>query len=89
MKLHVCRLGYALAILWALVVFLVGIANLIFPTYGVAFLQVIDSIYPGYHFGKWGFGGVLVSSAYAALDGFIMGIVFGTLYNLLIKGKKE
>jgi len=56
--------------------------------YGAAFLKVIDSIYPGYHMGQWGFFGVIVATLYAALDGFIAGIIFAWLYNLFGKTKK-
>jgi hypothetical protein len=89
MKFSVIQFGLTLSIIWAVLVLLIGIANLLFPGYGVAFLQIVDSIYPGYHFGKWGFGGVIVSTLYAALDGFIFGMVFAWLYNLLGKRIKK
>jgi len=89
MKFNVIQLGFTLAILWAVIVLLVGITNLLFPAYGMAFLQIVDSIYPGYHFGKWGFGGVIVATLYAAIDGFVMGVVLAWLYNLLGKCMKK
>lgn len=89
MKFNVIQLGLTLAILWALLVLLVGIINLIFPGYGVAFLKIVDSIYPGYHFGKWGFGGVIVATLYAVIDGFVVGVVIAWLYNLLGKRMKK
>jgi len=89
MKFNVIQLGLTLAIIWAVIILLVGIINLIFPGYGVAFLQLVDSIYPGYHFGKWGFGGVIVATLYAALDGFILGVVSAWLFNLLGKRMKK
>jgi hypothetical protein len=48
---------------------------------------MIDSIYPGYQYGSWGFGGVIVGTLYAAVDGFVMGIIFAWLYNLFAKEK--
>jgi hypothetical protein len=89
MKLSVIRLGLTLAIIWALIALLCGIANLIWPEYGVSFLTFLDSIYPGYHFGQWGFGGILVATLYAAVDAFVVGAVFAWLYNLLGKCIKE
>lgn len=89
MKLNVIRLGCALSTVWALIVFLVGLGNLIWPGYGVEFLKIIDSIYPGYHLAKWGFGGVIVATLYAAIDGWVVGVVFAWLYNLFTKGKRE
>jgi hypothetical protein len=89
MKFNIVQLGLTLGVIWAVLVLLVGIANLIFPAYGVAFLQIVDSIYPGYHFGRWGFGGVIVATLYAALDGFVLGVVVAWLYNLFGKSMKK
>ena len=89
MRFNVIQLGFTLSIIWAVLVMLIGIANLLFPGYGVAFLQIIDSIYPGYHFGKWGLGGVIVATLYAALDGFILGVLFAWLHNLFGKFIKK
>jgi len=92
MKLRVIPLGFTLAIVWSLATFLTGIANLIWSSYGVAFLEFLDSIYPGYHSGQGGIGGVIVATLYAAVDGFVVGAVFAWLYNLCgkcIKGGKE
>jgi hypothetical protein len=89
MKFNVIQLGLTLGVIWAVLVLLVGIINLIFPGYGVAFLQLADSIYPGYHFGRWGFGGVIVATLYAALDGFVLGVVIAWLYNLWGKCMKK
>jgi hypothetical protein len=88
MKLDIIRLGFAVSVVWALIVLCVGIANLLWPTYGIGFLKVIDSIYPGYHFGYWGFGGIVVATLYAAVDGWIIGVVFAWLYNQFTKRKR-
>jgi len=89
MKLDVVRLGCALSTVWGLVVLLCGIGNLIWPGYAVAFLKIIDSIYPGYKFGQWGFGGVIVATLYAVVDGWVMGAAFALLYNWFTKGRRE
>lgn len=89
MKLDKLRLGGTLAIVWALIAFLTGIGNLIWNSYGIAFLKVMESIYPGYIFGRWGFWGVIVVTLYAALDGFVIGVVVAWIYNLFEGGKKE
>lgn len=88
MKLDKVRLGCTLAVLWGLIAFFTGIGNLIWNRYGIAFLKVLESIYPGYTFGRWGFWGVIVVTLYAALDGFIIGFVIAYLYNLF-KGEKK
>jgi hypothetical protein len=89
MKLGTLRFGLTACVIWGGAVFCVALANMVLSGYGEAFLKVIDSIYPGYHMGQWGFGGVIVATLYAALDGFIAGIIFAWLYNLFGKGKKE
>ncbi len=84
MKLNTIRFGCALSTFWGLTVLLMGVANLIWPTYGVAFLQLIASIYPGYHFGQGGFLGVIFGTLYAIVDGWIGGVIFAWLYNLFV-----
>jgi hypothetical protein len=88
MKLDVIRFGCAVASIWGLAVLLVGAANLIWPAYGVEFLKIIDSIYPGYHFGQGGFGGVLVATLYAIVDAWVFGVIFALLYNTFTKKKR-
>jgi hypothetical protein len=88
-KLHVIRFGCAVSSVWALAVFLAGLVNLISPNYGVAFMQLVDSIYPGYTFGQWGIGGVFVAALYAAVDAWIMGALIAWLYNLYGKFIKK
>jgi len=85
MKFKVMSLGWTVAAIWGAIVFLVALANLFFSGYGAAFLGLVDSIYPGYAVGKWGFGGVLVGTAYAFVDGLVIGIVFAWLYNKFSK----
>jgi hypothetical protein len=82
MKLNLKALSVALALFWAGVVFMVGLANLIWPTYGRAFLEMLASIYPGYH-ASGTFGDVISGSLYALVDGAIVGLIFGWLYNLI------
>jgi len=89
MKLDVIRFGCALSALWALTVLCVGAGNLFWPAYGVEFLRLVDSIYPGYHYGKWGFVGVVVATLYAALDGWVAGVVFAWMYNLFTRKKRQ
>lgn len=82
MKLNLKALSISLAILWAGAVFIVGLANLIWPAYGKGFLQMLASIYPGYH-AAGTFGDMISGSLYALVDAAIVGLVFGWLYNLI------
>lgn len=79
MKLSLKALALSLGVLWGAVVFLVGVAHLIWPGYGVAMLELAASVYPGYVVG--GFGSVIVGTLYAFVDGAIGGAVFAWLYN--------
>lgn len=85
MKFKPVKFGVVTALIWGIVVFAVAIVNLFFPGYGVAFLEMIDGIYPGYTFGQWGFMGCIVAGLYAALDGFIFGLIFAWLFNTIHK----
>jgi hypothetical protein len=86
MKLSIKAMAWAAAILWAACLFLTGILNLIFPSYGVAFLDMMKSIYPGYEHMS-GFGGVVVGTLYALVDGAVCGALFGWLYNVFARSK--
>ena len=80
MKLSIGAVTITVAILWGGTVLLCGIANLIWPSYGLAFLQLAASIYPGYHATR-SLGGLVVGTGYAILDGAVAGLLFGWLYN--------
>jgi hypothetical protein len=69
-----------IGILWGACILFVGVANMIWPSYGQAFLQLCASIYPGYHPGT-GFRSVVIGTLYALVDGAIGGAIFAWLYN--------
>ena len=83
MKVSIKALGLTIALLWGGIVFLVGLGNLASTGYGSAFLEVVASIYPGYH-ATSSIGSVLVGTLYALADGFIGGLIAGWLYNLFV-----
>ena len=85
MKLSVKGLALASGIIWALAVVVVGLANLWFPPYGDAFIELMKSLYPGYR-DMTGLGGVLVATVYALVDGAICGAVFAWIYNVFAGG---
>lgn len=88
MKLSVKGLALAGGVLWAACIFCVGIVNLLAPSYGASFLQVISSIYPGYHNTRH-FVDVLVGTGYALVDGGIGGLVLAWLYNIFAGEAKQ
>lgn len=63
-----------------------GLANLIWSTYGQQFLQTMSSVYPGYHATR-SIAGVVVGTLHGTVDGFIGGAIFAWLYNQLARPK--
>ena len=81
MKLDVKTVAVVLALAWGtLGMFVTGLANLIWPGYGQAFLDVMASLYPGYT-ATASFGQVIIGALYGILDGAVAGAVFAWLYN--------
>lgn len=81
MKLSVKGMAIAFALLWGvLAMFLTGLANLIWPGYGKAFLDLMASVYPGYH-ATASLGDVIVGALYGVVDGAVGGALFAWLYN--------
>lgn len=79
MRLAPKGLALALGFGWGIGVFGVGLAHLLWPTYGTAFLDLMASIYPGYQVG--GFGSVIVGTLYALVDGAVCGWIIAWVYN--------
>jgi hypothetical protein len=69
-------------VFWGGAVLAVAAANLVWPSYGIAFLELAASIYPGYHAGS-GISSVVTGTLYAAVDGAVGGALFALLYNFL------
>lgn len=55
--------------------------------YGMAYLQLLFSIYPG--FDSVNLMGVVIGFIYSFIDGFIALYAFGWLYNALTRRKKK
>jgi hypothetical protein len=82
MKMNIKAFALAVGGLWAACVLLLGLAHLVWPGYGVAFLDLVASLYPGFHPAN-GLGAVIVGTLYALVDGTVGGAVFAWLYNAL------
>ncbi len=80
MKLSIKGSALACGCFWGGSILLVGLINLGWPSYGVAFLDLARSIYPGYG-GSAGFGGVIIGTLYGAVDGMVAGVILSWLYN--------
>ena len=78
MKFNPRALAFTTGIGWGGLVLLVAVGYQMWG-YGEAFLVLMDSLYPGYHYGSW--GSVFVGTGYAVMDGLVAGWVFGWLHN--------
>lgn len=85
-RLSVKALAFASGVLWAGAFFVVGISNIIWPGYGQTFLDMIASVYPGYH-GVQTVQGVMVGTFYALMDGLVGGALLAWLYNFFAAPK--
>jgi hypothetical protein len=89
MRLNVKAIAFASAVLWGLLaMFLTGIANLIWPSYGQEFLRLMASVYPGYS-ATPSFLQVIVGALYGIADGAIGGALFAWLYNWCVVARPE
>lgn len=74
----------AVALLCGGCIFVVGVINLAAPSYGMEFLKIVSSVYPGFHASRT-FLDVLAGTGYGLLDGAIGGCLIAWLYNLFAK----
>ena len=84
MKLNVTAFALAAGILWGGAVLVVALANIVWPSYGRAFLELAASLYPGYHPGG-SVGSAAIGALYGLVDGAIGAAVFAWLYNVLVR----
>jgi hypothetical protein len=87
MRLSLKSVTFACALLWGGAVLFVGLINLASPPYGMEFLKLASSVYPGFHASRT-FVDVLVGTGYGLVDGAIAGLLFGWLYNLFTPSAK-
>ena len=83
MKLNIRAAATTSGLLWGGAVLTVGVVNLIRPSYGGDFLEMVASIYPGYHHRRTA-AGVAVGTGYALVDGAVGGAVCAWLYNRFV-----
>jgi hypothetical protein len=80
MRFNVNALTITAGIFWGGAILIVGLANIIWPGYGRAFLEVVGSIYPGYY-AQPRIGQVVIAALYGIVDGAIGGFLFAWIYN--------
>jgi len=82
MKFNIGALSATIGLFWGGSILLVGVASLIWPGYGSAFLQLAASIYPGYKADAT-FAQVIIGTLYGLVDGAIGGAIFAWLHNCI------
>jgi hypothetical protein len=80
MRLSLKAIALAGAIVWGGAILLVGLINLAWPGYGLNFLQVTSSVYPGFHTSHT-IRSVLMGTLDGLVDGAVAGLLFAWLYN--------
>lgn len=80
MQLSLKGTAIASGLLWGCGIFVAGLLNLTNANYAGAFLQVMSSLYPGFH-ASHAFGDVIVGTLYGVLDGGFAGLIFAWLCN--------
>ncbi|MGC0774128.1 MAG: hypothetical protein WB543_14440 [Candidatus Acidiferrum sp.] len=81
MRLSLKGMAVAGGLLWGGAILFVELINLVRPTYGVSFLEVIGSVYPLFHVSR-SFAAVVIGTIDGLIDGAIAGLLFAWLYNL-------
>ena len=84
MRFSVIPLALTLGVFWGAAILIVDGANLIWPNYGRAFLDLAASLYPGYHPGS-GLASVITVTLYGLVDGGVGGALFAWLYNFVAR----
>lgn len=80
MRLSEKALALVAAVLWGGCILFVSLVNVFVPTYGMEFLKMMSSVYPGFHVTRT-FGDILVGTVYGLVDGAIAGYLLSLLYN--------
>jgi len=81
MKLDIKAFAFTAGVLWGAAMLLTGIAHLIWPGYGAAFLEMMALLYPGYD-ATTPIDSVILGTLYGFLAGAIGGLVFAWLFNV-------
>jgi hypothetical protein len=82
MRINVSALTVTLGLFWGATIAIVAYTNLIWPGYGRPFLELVASVYPGYHAAP-SLGQVIVGGLYGLVDGSLCGFLLACIYNSL------
>jgi len=88
MRLSLKAMAIAGGLLWGGGVLFVALTNLIFPSYGSNFIQMMSSVYPWFRNTR-SIGNVLVGTVDGLIDGGVAGLLFAWLYNLFCGARTQ
>jgi hypothetical protein len=88
MRLSAKGLAIAAGLLWGAAILCVGIIHMADPNYGVNFLQMTSSVYPGFH-SAGTIGRLAIGTVEGIVDGAITGLVLAWLYNAFTRVRTE
>lgn len=80
MRVSLKAIALSSAILWGGAMLFVGLLHMADPAYGVDFLRIVSSVYPGADTAP-ALGPVLLGTLYGFADGGVAGLLFGLLYH--------
>ena len=85
MNISVKAFTLSSAILWGSAMLLVGLIHMVSPSYGVEFLRIMSSVYPGADTAPT-MGRVLLGALYGVVDGAVAGACFSWLCSAFMGG---
>jgi hypothetical protein len=88
MRLSVKGMTIAGGLLWGASILCVGLIHMADPSYGVNFLQMTSSVYPGFHSAGTA-GSLAIGTIEGIIDGGIFGLVLSLLYNAFTRVRTE
>ena len=88
MRLSLKALAISAGLLWGAAILCVGIIHIADPSYGVNFLQMTSSVYPGFH-AAGTIGSLAIGTVEGFIDGAISGLVLAWLYNCFTQVRSE
>jgi ABC-type oligopeptide transport system substrate-binding subunit len=80
MRLSLKAMAIASGLVWGAAILCAGVIHLADPSYGVNFLQMTSSVYPGFHAAGTA-GRVAIGTVEGLIDGAVAGLVLAWLYN--------
>ena len=88
MRLSLKGMAIAAGLLWGAAILCVAVIHIADPNYGVNFLQMTSSVYPGFRVtGR--IGSVAIGTVEGFIDGAISGLLLAWLYNCFMPTRSE